>query len=133
MPLTCNIDSKGKAVRLIWGLLLIVAAVLVAALWAARGDAGVPWALAGALAVGGAFAVFEARAGWCVVRAMGSKTPICSPPRSRSGRRPSRYRPGRRELRLLLLFLLAGLGRRFGAGLLDRHDDGHRLRVDLQG
>ena len=76
MPLTCNIDSKGKAVLLVWGLLLIVAAVLVAALWAARENTWVPWAVAAALALSGAFAVFEARAGWCVVRAMGIKTPI---------------------------------------------------------
>jgi len=34
------------------------------------------WAISGALFAGGAFAVFEAWAGWCVIRAMGLKTPM---------------------------------------------------------
>jgi hypothetical protein len=33
------------------------------------------YAVAGSF-FGGAFAVFEARAGWCVIRAMGIKTPL---------------------------------------------------------
>ena len=33
------------------------------------------YAVAGAMA-GGAFAIYEARAGWCVVRALGIKTPL---------------------------------------------------------
>ena len=33
------------------------------------------YAVAGAM-VGGAFAIFEARAGWCVVRALGIRTPL---------------------------------------------------------
>jgi hypothetical protein len=37
---------------------------------------GLGWyAVAGAL-FGGAFAIFEARAGWCIVRAIGIKTPL---------------------------------------------------------
>ena len=71
----CNIDAKGKAVRLIYGLLMIAAGAVVAGL----GLAGVVggwwvWAAAGALVLLGAFSVFEARAGWCAVRAMGFKT-----------------------------------------------------------
>jgi hypothetical protein len=31
---------------------------------------------AGAAMLGGAFAIFEARAGWCALRAMGIKTPL---------------------------------------------------------
>jgi hypothetical protein len=34
------------------------------------------WYPFGAIVFGGAFTIFEARAGWCVVRAMGFKTPL---------------------------------------------------------
>ncbi|MDB5296719.1 MAG: hypothetical protein JWO31_2702 [Phycisphaerales bacterium] len=74
MPLTCNIDAKGKAARLIWGLLLLVGAVLLAVFWAAGRGAALPWVVVAVVAASGAFAVFEAKAGWCVVRAMGFKT-----------------------------------------------------------
>lgn len=73
----CNIGAKGKAVRLRMGLmalgaaailgLLILTGVLNSTLW---------WYSFGAIVFGGAFTIFEARAGWCVVRAMGFKTPI---------------------------------------------------------
>lgn len=76
MPLTCNIGAKGKAARLIWGLLLIVAGVLLAIFRAWPNDSMAAWVIASLLFAGGAFAVFEARAGWCVVRAMGLKTPL---------------------------------------------------------
>ncbi|HYE18707.1 MAG TPA: hypothetical protein VEA69_09700 [Tepidisphaeraceae bacterium] len=72
----CNIDSRGKAVRLRNGLILLAAGALVAALWAWPTGATVAWATAGAMAVGGAFMVFEGWAGWCVLRAMGIKTRI---------------------------------------------------------
>jgi len=37
---------------------------------------GLGWyAVAGGI-FGGAFAIFEARAGWCIVRAIGIKTPL---------------------------------------------------------
>ncbi len=73
----CNIGAKGKAARLRAGLMglaaaavlgvLILTGVLASNLW---------WYPFGAIAFGGAFSVFEARAGWCIVRAMGFKTPI---------------------------------------------------------
>lgn len=73
----CNIDAKGKAVRLIYGLLMIAAAIGVAALALADVLAsGWWWAVALGLFAAGSFGVFEARAGWCVVRAMGFKTPV---------------------------------------------------------
>jgi len=34
------------------------------------------WYAVAAAVAGGAFAVYEARAGWCVIRAMGFKTPL---------------------------------------------------------
>lgn len=72
----CNIDAKGKVLRLIYGLILLVLAGLLAGLILLEVVAG-GWGWAGvvALALFGGFAVFEARAGWCVMRAMGFKTP----------------------------------------------------------
>jgi len=40
-------------------------------------DGGVwKWVVSIACVAGGAFGLYEARAGWCVVRAMGFKTPM---------------------------------------------------------
>ena len=76
MALTCNIDAKGKAVRMIWGVLLIAAGVALALFRAWPTGSVWAWVIAVLLIAGGAFAVFEARAGWCVIRAMGMKTPM---------------------------------------------------------
>ena len=76
MALTCNIDAKGKAVRLIYGLVLIIAGLALAYWWARGSDSVVRWSVVIFCILGGAFALFEARAGWCVVRAMGIKTPL---------------------------------------------------------
>ena len=76
MPLQCNIDSRGKVARLVWGVLLIAGGIAAALLWALPGGSAWAWAACGLAVLGGAFAVFEARAGWCVIRAMGLKTPI---------------------------------------------------------
>ena len=77
MALECNIDAKGKAVRLIGGVFSLVAG-LVSVVFAATGivDQQLGWGVSGGLFFGGAFAIFEARAGWCVVRALGFKTPL---------------------------------------------------------
>ena len=73
----CNIQSKGKAVRLISGLIHcgagLILLVLLAIGWVHH--LGV-WIAAGALILAGAFQVFEGWAGWCVLRAMGIKTPL---------------------------------------------------------
>ena len=73
----CNIGAKGKLARLVTGImaigfavmlaLLVVMGVLTSNLW---------WYAVGAVAFGGAFAIFEARAGWCIIRAIGIKTPL---------------------------------------------------------
>lgn len=73
MALTCNIDRRGKIARLIYGVVLIIGAVLVAALWAPTGG-WLAWTVAVLLLAMGAFSIFEARKGWCAVRAMGFKT-----------------------------------------------------------
>jgi uncharacterized membrane protein HdeD (DUF308 family) len=71
----CNIDQRGRRVRLIYGILNVVLG-LVLALAAARGHSPWLWLFAAVLLAGGAFAIFESRKGWCVVRAMGFKTPV---------------------------------------------------------
>ena len=73
----CNIGAKGKLARLVTGImaigfaavlgLLIVMGVISSTMW---------WYAVGAIAFGGAFAIFEAKAGWCIVRAIGIKTPL---------------------------------------------------------
>ena len=71
----CNIDAKGKAVRLIYGLLMLAIAAVLAVLLG-LGVFGVwwLWLIVAGLALMGGFSIFEARQGWCVVRAMGIRT-----------------------------------------------------------
>jgi hypothetical protein len=74
MPLICNIDSRGKRARLIYGILMILLGVVLMIWWAWPGGQIWKWAIAIGCVGGGAFSLFEARAGWCAVRAMGIKT-----------------------------------------------------------
>jgi hypothetical protein len=76
MALQCNIDSRGKAARLVYGIVVLIAGIAAAAFWALPGGSVWAWVVSAGLVVAGAFAIFEARAGWCVVRAMGFKTPL---------------------------------------------------------
>ena len=75
MPLTCNIDKRGRRLRMIFGIILdtsgcglIVAGILMSQ--SVLLGAGV------AACVGGSFMIFEAAAGWCALRAMGFKTKL---------------------------------------------------------
>jgi len=77
MAPTCNIDAKGQSIRLIGGVITVGIAVLLATLlllgvitpaWM--------WFVVLGTAAGGAFQIYEGWAGWCVVRAMGFKTPV---------------------------------------------------------
>lgn len=72
----CNIDAKGKLARLIWGIILLVLAAGLAGLILLEVVTG-GWGWVGVVGMSllGGFAVFEARAGWCVARAIGFKTP----------------------------------------------------------
>jgi hypothetical protein len=76
MGLKCNIDSQGKRVRLVNGIVTLAIGIVVAALWGWAGASQTGWAVSIALIAAGAFMIFEARAGWCVLRAMGVKTKI---------------------------------------------------------
>jgi len=73
----CNIDARGKAVRLKLGINgLAVGLILVTAFYIAGIDLGIPWLIPLGIIGGGAFAIFEAWIGWCVVRALGFRTPL---------------------------------------------------------
>ena len=76
MSMTCNIDAKGKLVRLIYGLIFVIAGIVLLFAWALPAGGALAWIVTIALITGGAFAIFEARAGWCAVRALGFKTPV---------------------------------------------------------
>ena len=72
----CNIDNRGRVARIITGILTAAAGLgLVAAAQTGALAAWALWAGLGCLA-GGAFSIFEGVKGWCVVRAMGFKTPM---------------------------------------------------------
>ncbi len=73
----CNIDARGRRARLISGILVLFVAIVVLALaYAAVLTAWWWWLIGALLLIAGAFQIFEARAGWCVMRAMGFKTPM---------------------------------------------------------
>lgn len=69
----CNIDSKGRAMRLLLGLATIAAGVLVLVF---GGTEGVPLGIGLGCLAGGIFATVEGWAGWCAIRAMGFRTPL---------------------------------------------------------
>ena len=73
----CNIGEKGRAVRMKGGIATILGAIFVSilTLTGTLSDA-IGWFAAISMFFGGAFAVFEARKGWCIIRAMGIKTPL---------------------------------------------------------
>lgn len=77
MPLQCNIDAKGKAVRMAGGVVFVLVGIaMMIVLWASSIVGWGPWAVAVLIILGGGFAIFESRAGWCVLRAMGVNTRI---------------------------------------------------------
>lgn len=75
MALVCNISRKGRWSRGICGaMLLVIAIILASSGWPT--SAGLRWTIVGVGGLVGAFQIFEACVGWCVVRAFGGKTPI---------------------------------------------------------
>jgi hypothetical protein len=75
MPLACNIDSRGKRARLISGIVFLVIAVGLAT-WGWSNGSMWLWIVVGIAGLSGVFSIFEARAGWCAIRAMGFRTPL---------------------------------------------------------
>lgn len=76
MPITCNIDQRGRNIRLAIGAFLEATGLLLGVLW--YFDVVPAWAIypAAAVWISGIFVLFEALVGWCAVRAMGFKTPF---------------------------------------------------------
>ena len=78
MARECNIDAKGKFVRLVGGsvsvfagivaLLLIVVGLLPENIFSIGSVIG--------MFAGGALGIYEGKSGWCIARAMGINTPI---------------------------------------------------------
>jgi hypothetical protein len=71
----CNIDERGARFRRVWGIMNVMVAVVLAGLAWWSGIWWL-WIVAGACALGGGFAIFEAQKKWCALRAMGVKTSI---------------------------------------------------------
>ena len=77
MAFECNIDARGKAVRFKLGMIGIFTGIFLAiSLFLLGVGLNALWLLPLGAIGGGAFSLFEARTGWCVVRAMGFRTPI---------------------------------------------------------
>ena len=78
MARECNIDARGKFVRLVGGslsvfagivaFLLIVTGILPENIFTTASVVG--------MFAGGALGIYEGRSGWCIARAMGINTPI---------------------------------------------------------
>jgi hypothetical protein len=62
-----NIDRRGRIVRAVWGVALIIAGLLL--------SKHSKW-LCLTLVAAGAFALYEAVRGWCLMRACGIKTKL---------------------------------------------------------
>jgi hypothetical protein len=72
----CNIDGRGRRVRATGGIVCGVAgAALIVTFFAAHYSYAM-LAVGLALEAAGAFQLFEARQGWCALRAMGVKTRV---------------------------------------------------------
>jgi len=77
MAFECNIGARGKAHRMKLGIRLVIASIILAALtFFDILPSTLGWVLAGSGFAGGIFTIWEARMGWCVIRAMGFKTRI---------------------------------------------------------
>ncbi len=76
MAFTCNINSKGKRIRLVFGAILLIVGIAAMLLHARPAGSVWAWVVSGSVTAIGAFMLFEARAGWCALRAMGFKTPL---------------------------------------------------------
>ena len=77
MAFECNIDDRGRAVRMKLGIRLVIISLILAALTSFEIlPTPLGWLATAASFGGGAFTIWEARMGWCVIRAMGFKTKI---------------------------------------------------------
>ncbi len=76
MGLKTNIDRRGRLVRAASGALFLLIAAFVLLRGLHIGGAGLRWSVGLVAAAVGGFQIFEALTGWCIVRALGGKTPV---------------------------------------------------------
>jgi hypothetical protein len=72
----CNIDARGKRVRFVGGIVTVAIGLVLVFAWALPAQTLPAWAVTAGVILAGGFTIFEARAGWCALRAMGLKTPL---------------------------------------------------------
>ena len=78
MARECNIDARGKFVRLVGGLISLTMGI-IGAIILFLGVLPTNFITIGSVVGmlgGGALGIYEGRSGWCVARAMGIWTPI---------------------------------------------------------
>ncbi|MDC1419213.1 hypothetical protein N8653_00630 [Euryarchaeota archaeon] len=77
MEMACNIDAKGKLFRLVTGIISCSFGMILFILINSNVITSTIYLLPAVGSIlGGLFAVWEARAGWCLARSLGIKTPI---------------------------------------------------------
>ena len=75
MKLAANIDRRGRKVRLVVGIVVDACGAVLVVTSLHHGGTGI--LIGGIVAlVFGSFTIFEAANGWCLLRAMGIKTPL---------------------------------------------------------
>ena len=77
MERKCNIDAKGKLFRFTMGMFSVISGIVVISLFNLNIFISEEILLMGIFSIiGGLFAIWEAREGWCIVRAIGIRTPF---------------------------------------------------------
>ena len=78
MARECNIDARGKFVRLVGGLISLFVGIIAAGLLMLDVVPSNWFTISSTIGLfaGGALGIYEGRSGWCVARAMGIWTPI---------------------------------------------------------
>ena len=77
MAFECNIDAKGKAIRLFGGIFSLILGLIISSIaYFDVVEAAYLWVAAAGRLAGGTLGVFEGWSGWCVARAMGIWTPV---------------------------------------------------------
>ncbi len=77
MKRKCNIDAKGKLFRFTVGMFSVISGIVIISLFNLNIFISEEILLMGIFSIiGGLFAIWEAREGWCIVRAIGIRTPF---------------------------------------------------------
>ena len=78
MARECNIDARGKFVRLVGGSISLVAGIvaLLLIVFGILPENIFTIGFVVGMFAGGALGIYEGRSGWCIARAMGIRTPI---------------------------------------------------------